>query len=103
MDFKQNIIEVIVASVIFDLIINQLILQPFLKRQVKKGRGKRYNWGIYLTVLGGILTTLGLVGTVLTIISQGWAFPTTLIAGIAPFLIVGIPSLIFGIFLINNP
>ncbi len=98
MDLKQILVEALIAFIIFDL-----IYFPFVMRQKKKNLGKRYMWGIYLTVLGSILTLFGLFLIVLGIIYQGWVFSIETLAGIGPFLVVGIPSLAIGIFFIKNP
>ena len=94
----SHIIAAIIGFIIFDL-----IYLPFIRRQKKKGKGKRYMWGIYLTVFGVILTSFGIYLTGLSIANQGWVFPLEMSGAIGIFLLVGIPSLVIGIFLINNP
>ena len=98
MDLKRIIIEAVIGFIIFDL-----IYLPFILRKMKKGKGKRYMWGIYLSILGVILTSFGVFLTGIGIIYQGWEINVAMIAGIAPFLVVGIPALVVGIFLINHP
>ena len=100
---KQTIIETLIIYIIFDVIILRLIFGSFLIRQKNKGKSTRYLVGVSLTFLGVILTSFGLFLATPPIPSQGWVINSNMIAGIVPFLCGGIPSLVLGIFLINNP
>jgi hypothetical protein len=94
----SHIIAAIIGFILFDL-----IFLPFIRGQRKKGLGKSYMWGIYLTVFGGILTLLGVYLAGLSIANQGWIFPLETMGAIGIFLLVGLPCLVIGIFIINNP
>ncbi len=103
MKLNVNILEVLIVYVIFDVIILRLIFASFLRRQMNRGKGRRYLVGVSLIFLGVILTSFGLFLGFGSIPYQGWTINSGMIAGVAPFLLFGIPSLILGIFLINNP
>jgi hypothetical protein len=60
-------------------------------------------WGNVLASLGIILTSLGLFFYFSWIISNGWQISPDLMAAVIPFIVIGLPSLIVGIFIISNP
>jgi len=83
----------IIAEVIFELI-SSIVGHKEVKA------GKVY-WGLRFIFIGVILTGLGsflLIISILqeSVVSQMWC-------GIGPFLLVGIPFLVIGIILKNNP
>ena len=100
MDTKKIITDVAVIFLV-DIVLLKFIYQPYLRRISKKG--KYYVWGNMLFILGVILTSFYVILAILSFTSPVKADPTNFIIGMSPFLIVGIPSLIVGIILINNP
>ena len=100
MHLNQHTIETIIVYVLFDVIILRLIFATFLKRQMEKGKGRRYGLGVSLIFLGVILTSFGMY---LATPYREWKINEEMIAGVAPFLVIGVPSLVLGIFLVNNP
>lgn len=83
----------IIAEVIFELI-------SFLFGRKEAKAGKIF-WGIRFIFLGVVLTGFGIFLLILSII-QGDVLPE-MWCGIGPFLIAGIPFLVIGIILKNNP
>ena len=100
MDTKKIITEVTVIFLV-DIVLLKFIYQPYLRRISKKG--KYYVWGNMLFILGVILTSFYVLIAIISLASPVKADPMNFIIGMSPFLIVGIPSLIVGIILINNP
>jgi hypothetical protein len=100
MDTKKIITEVAVILLV-DIVLLKFIYQPYLRRISTKG--KYYVWGNMLFILGVILTSFYVFIAILSLASPVKADPINFIIGMSPFLIVGIPSLIVGIILINNP
>ncbi len=83
----------IIAEVIFE-IINSIVGH-------KEAKAGKVYWGLRFIFLGVVLTGFGSFLLIMAI-TQGEVL-SELWCGIAPFLIVGIPSLLIGIILKNNP
>ncbi len=75
------------------------IIQGIIGRKERQ-RGKTF-WGLRLVLLGAILTLFAIVIFVISLTHGGIDTFTLIVTG--PFLLVGIPSLVIGIILINNP
>jgi ABC-type amino acid transport system permease subunit len=78
-------------------VIFELVNYLFRRHEQKQGK---ILWGIRLTFMGLVLTLFGLVVGLMALF-QGANLDVVTALGI--FLVVGIPSLLIGIFLINNP
>jgi len=83
----------IIAEVIFGLI-SKLVGQ-------KEAKAGKVFWALRFIFLGVVLTGFGSFLLIMSII-QGTLVPS-LWCGIGPFLVVGIPFLVMGIILKNNP
>ncbi len=102
MDIKPNLIETLIIYLIVDVIILRLLFASFLKRQKAKGKGSRFLWS-ELGFLGGLLSSFGIFLLTPPNFNQGWQLNPAMFAGAAPIVCIGVPSLILGIFLVNNP
>ncbi len=79
-------------------IIFELVSSLFGQKEAKAGK---IFWGIRFIFLGVVLTGFGFFILILSLLNG--PVVSTIWCGIGPFLIVGIPSLIIGIILKNNP
>jgi phosphatidylglycerophosphate synthase len=83
----------IVAEIFFELI-------NFLVGRKEKKAGKIF-WGHRLIFLGVVLILLAAFLMILSLTHGG--MNSALWCAVAPFLVVGIPSLVIGIIRLNNP
>ncbi len=75
------------------------LVSYFINRKVDES--EKNQWGIALILMGVILTGFGAFLLISSLLS-GSVVPVMWIA-IGPFLIIGIPGLLLGIVILNNP
>jgi len=100
MDTKKIITEAVLI-VLVDVVLLKLVYASYLKRISIKG--KYYVLGNVLFVVGVILMSFYVLELILSLTSPTRTIPMNFLIGMSPFPIVGIPALIIGIILMNNP
>lgn len=101
MNIADQIPELVIGIVVVDFILLKLIYNPWIAKKAKQG--KRAMWGNMLIVLGVILTSFGSLLMALFLSSPSKTIDPAMLLALSPFLVVGIPSLIIWILLVNHP
>jgi hypothetical protein len=101
MDLSEKIPELVIGIVVVDFILLKLIYYPWIAKKEKYR--KRAMWGNMLVVLGVILTSFGTFLLASYLFFGSKTIDPAMLLALSPFVLVGIPSLIIGILMVNHP